>query len=53
MLSKTLTDAINDQVNAEMYSAYLYLSMSAYAEEAGLKGVASWLYVQTDRKSVV
>ena len=51
MLSKTLTDAINDQVNAEIYSAYLYLSMSAYAEEAGLKGVASWLYIQTKEET--
>jgi len=46
MLSKTLTKALNDQVNAEMYSAYLYLSMSAYAEGMGLKGAANWLYVQ-------
>jgi len=47
MLSKTLTEALNDQVNAEIYSAYLYLSMSAYAEGASLKGAANWLYVQT------
>ena len=47
MLSETLTKVLNDQVNAEMYSAYLYLSMSAYAEEAGLKGTAGWLYTQT------
>jgi len=47
MLSETLTKALNDQVNAEMYSAYLYLSMSAYAEGAGLKGAANWLYLQT------
>jgi len=46
MLSKTLTKALNDQVNAEMYSAYLYLSMSAYAEVANLKGAANWLYTQ-------
>jgi len=46
MLSKTITKALNDQVNAEMYSAYLYLSMSAWAEGTGFKGVANWLYVQ-------
>ena len=47
MLNETLTKMLNDQVNAEMYSAYLYLSMSAYAEESGLKGVANWLYLQS------
>ena len=31
MLSKTMEDALNEQLNREMYSAYLYLSMSAYA----------------------
>ena len=46
MISKTLAKALNDQVNAEMYSAYLYLSMSAYTESAGYKGAASWLYAQ-------
>jgi len=50
MLSETLTQALNDQVNAEMYSAYLYLAMSAYAEDAGLKGSAHWLYVQTQEE---
>ncbi|MCL2608392.1 MAG: ferritin [Treponema sp.] len=47
MLSKTLTKALNDQVNAEMKSAYLYLAMSSCVEVAGLKGAANWLYVQT------
>ena len=46
MLSKVLTKALNDQVNAEMYSAYLYLSMSAYVEGTCFKGAANWLYVQ-------
>ena len=50
MISKTLTDALNDQVNAEIYSAYLYLSMSAYAEGAGLKGAANWLFTQTQEE---
>lgn len=50
MLSATLTKALNDQVNAEMYSAYLYLSMSAYAEEAGFKGAAHWLYIQVQEE---
>ncbi|MDR0286330.1 MAG: ferritin [Clostridiales bacterium] len=51
MLSETLTKALNDQVNAELYSAYLYLSMSNYAENAGLKGVANWLWVQTKEET--
>ena len=46
MLSDRMEKAINKQINAEIYSAYLYLSMSAYAENAGLRGVAHWLFVQ-------
>ena len=46
MLSEKLTDALNDQVNWEMYSSYIYLSMSAYAESENMKGTANWLYVQ-------
>ena len=46
MLSQKLHDAINAQINAELWSAYLYLSMSMDAEEKGLKGVANWFYVQ-------
>ena len=46
MLSQKLHDALNAQVNAELWSAYLYLSMSMDAESKGLKGVANWFYVQ-------
>ncbi|MBR7102646.1 MAG: ferritin [Tidjanibacter sp.] len=46
MLSTKLHNAINDQINAELWSAYLYLSMSLDAEAKGLKGVANWFYVQ-------
>lgn len=46
MLSQKLHDAINAQINAEMWSAYLYLSMSMDAENKGYKGVANWFYVQ-------
>ena len=46
MLSTKLPAAINDQINAELWSAYLYLSMSLDAEAKGLKGVANWFYVQ-------
>ncbi len=46
MLSKKLHDALNAQINAELWSAYLYLSMSLDAENKGLKGVANWFYIQ-------
>ena len=39
-------EALNAQINAELWSAYLYLSMSMDAEAKGLKGVANWFYVQ-------
>ena len=46
MLSKKLHDAINAQINAELWSAYLYLAMSMDAETKGYKGVANWFYIQ-------
>ncbi|MGP8331158.1 MAG: ferritin [Methanosarcinaceae archaeon] len=46
MLSKNMTDALNDQLNKEIYSAYLYMSMSAYSSYSGLKGFANWFMVQ-------
>jgi len=46
MLSKKMTNALNEQINKEMYSAYLYLAMSAYSDKKGLKGFANWFYVQ-------
>lgn len=46
MLSKTMEEALNRQVNREFYSAYLYLAMSAYFESAGMKGFAQWMRVQ-------
>lgn len=46
MLSQKLHNAINAQVNAELWSAYLYLAMSLDAEAKGYKGVANWFYIQ-------
>ena len=46
MLSKKLHDAINAQINAEMWSAYLYLSMSVDAADKGQKGIANWFAIQ-------
>jgi len=50
MLSLKLTTALSKQVNAEYYSAYMYLSMSAIADGMGLKGVASWLFAETQEE---
>ena len=46
MISQKLHDAINAQINAEFWSAYLYLAMSLDAEAKGYKGFANWFYVQ-------
>ena len=46
MLNKSLEEALNRQLNAELYSAYLYLSMSAYFKNTGLDGFAQWMQVQ-------
>lgn len=46
MLSNKMAKAINEQINRELWSAYLYLSMSMYAETKGLKGVANWFFIQ-------
>jgi ferritin len=50
MLSKKMEQALNEQVNAEMYSAYLYLAMSAYFEDQNLSGFANWMYVQAQEE---
>ena len=46
MIPNKLPDAINKQINREIYSAYLYLSMASYFDSIGLKGCASWMKVQ-------
>jgi ferritin len=46
MISTKLQDAINNQIQAEMNSAHLYLAMSVESEAKNLKGFASWLRVQ-------
>ena len=46
MISEKLHKAINAQINAELWSAYLYLSMSMDAESKGYKGVANWFFIQ-------
>lgn len=46
MISNKMTKSINGQINKELYSAYLYLAMEAYANHFGLSGFASWFRVQ-------
>ncbi len=46
MLTNRMEEALNRQIVEEMYSAYLYLSMSAYFASLNLMGFSHWLYVQ-------
>ena len=46
MITKTMQNAINKQINAELWSAYLYLAMSMDAEAKAFKGIANWFFVQ-------
>ncbi len=50
MLSKKMNDMLNDQVNKEMFSSYLYLSMSAWLAQNGLPGFAVWMRSQADEE---
>lgn len=50
MINPRLEEAINKQINAEFYSAYLYLSMAAYFENANLPGFANWMRVQFEEE---
>jgi ferritin len=52
VITKTLETALNKQVNRELYSAYLYLSMSAYFETSGLKGCAKWMRLQAKEEQM-
>jgi ferritin len=46
MIGKLMQDAINEQINKELFSSYLYLSMAAHFEDASLPGFAHWMRVQ-------
>ena len=50
MLSKKMEKALNGQINAEMYSSYMYLSMSAWFEQQGLAGLANWMNQQAQEE---
>lgn len=51
MLSTKFQDALNQQINAELFSSYLYLSMSAYFEANDLKGMAHWMRIQSGEEN--
>ena len=50
MLTDSVEKALNEQINAELYSEYIYLSMAAYYEDEGLPGFASWMRAQADEE---
>jgi ferritin len=52
MLSDKMQQALNDQLNAEWYSSYLYVSMAAHFESLALKGFANWMSVQAQEEHV-
>ena len=49
-MNNKIQKSINDQINAEMYSAYLYLAMGAYFDASGLTGFANWMKVQAQEE---
>ena len=50
MLSKTMQDAINEQIQKEYHSSYLYLAMAAYCEANTLPGSAKWMRLQSQEE---
>ena len=52
MISDKIQEAFNEQINAELYSSYLYLAMSAYFESTGLPGFANWMRCQAQEEVV-
>ncbi|MBD3168032.1 MAG: ferritin [candidate division Zixibacteria bacterium] len=50
MMNKKVEEGFNNQINAELHSAYLYYSMSAYFEDLNLSGFASWMRVQAQEE---
>lgn len=50
MMNEKLEKAFNDQINAELYSEYFYLSMTAYFERMNLQGFKNWMNVQVQEE---
>lgn len=49
-LTKEVGDILNEQINKEIYSSYLYLTFADYYEERGLKGFANWYMIQVEEE---
>lgn len=49
-MNKKINKAINNQINAEIYSAYLYLAMAAYFDDKNLPGFANWMKMQSQEE---
>ncbi len=50
MIDERMNEAINDQINAELLSAYIYYSMAQWFEDQDLPGMAQWMYAQTQEE---
>lgn len=50
MINDKMNTALNEQINAEMFSSYFYLSMTAWFESKGLAGFASWMRLQAEEE---
>jgi len=51
MLNHKIQDGFNKQLNAELFSSYLYLSMAAYFESLNLRGMANWMRIQAEEEN--
>lgn len=52
MLNPKIQDAFNQQINAELHSSYLYLSMAAYFESQSFAGMANWMRIQAEEENM-
>ncbi len=50
MLNKKVEEALNNQINAELFSAYLYMSMAAYFDTKNLAGFSNWMHIQVQEE---
>ena len=50
MINQVMQDGINEQINDELYSSYVYLAMSAYCEQQNFTGCAQWLRLQSQEE---
>lgn len=51
MINEKLEKAVNEQINKELYSSYLYLSMASYLADLGLMGFANWMKIQVQEEN--